>query len=121
MDLNKACPKDNFPLPRIYKLVDTTSGHKLLSFMDEYSGYNQIPMYLPDEEHTSFITDRGLYCYKVMPFGLKNVGATYQRMVNMMFTEQIGQAMEVYIDIMLVKSKLTADHVQDLDHVYYVR
>ena len=55
--------------------------------MDAYSGYNQIPMYLPDEKHTSFFTDRGLYCYKVMPFGLKTAGATYQRMVNMMFAK----------------------------------
>ena len=76
-DLNKACPKDSFPLPRIDQLVDSTAGHELLSFMDAYSGYNQIPMHPPDEDHTSFITDRGLYCYKVMPFGLKNAGATY--------------------------------------------
>ena len=80
-DLNKACPKDSFPLPRIDQLVDATAGHELLSFMDAYSGYNQIPMLDRDEEHTSFITDRGLYCYKVMPFGLKNAGATYQRLV----------------------------------------
>ena len=68
-------------------------------------------MYLSDEEHTSFITDRGLYCYKVMPFGLKNTGAIYQRMVNMMFAKQIGRTMEVYIDDMLVKSKLAGDHI----------
>ena len=86
-DLNKACPKDSFPLPRIDQLVDATSGHKLLSFIDAYSGYNQIPMYELDEEHTSFITDRGLYCYKKMPFGLINAGATYQRLVNMMFSK----------------------------------
>ena len=89
-DLSKVCPKDSFSLPWIDQLVDATSGHELLSFMEAYSRYNQIPMYLPNEEHTLFITDRGLYCYKVMPFGLKNAGATYQRMVNMMFTEQIG-------------------------------
>ena len=65
-DLNKACPKDSFPLPRIDQLVDATSRHALLSFMDAYSGYNQIPMYVPDREHTSFITNRVLYCYKVM-------------------------------------------------------
>ena len=58
-------------------MVDATAGHEILSFMDAYSGYNQILMHPADEEHTSFITDRGLYCYKVMPFGLKNVGATY--------------------------------------------
>ena len=74
-------------------------------------------MYLPDEEHTSFITDRRLYCYKVMPFGLKNVGATYQRMVNMMFVEQIRRTMEVD---MLVKSKLARDHIQDLNQMFKV-
>ena len=76
-DLNKACPKDNFPFPWIDKLVDVTSGNQLLSFMDAYSGYNQIPMHSLDQEHKSFITDRGLYCYKVMAFGLKNAGVTY--------------------------------------------
>ncbi|CAL9000626.1 unnamed protein product [Prunus brigantina] len=81
-DLNKACPKDSFPLPRIDQLVDATAGHELLSFMDAYSGYNQIFMDPADSEHTAFITDRGLYCYNVMPFSLKNAGATYQRLVN---------------------------------------
>jgi hypothetical protein len=84
-DLSKACPKDSFPLPRIDLLVDSTSGHELLSFMDGFSGYNQIHMHEVDQEKTSFITDRGLYCYKMMPFGLKNAKATYQRLVNKMF------------------------------------
>lgn len=87
-DLNKACPKDSFPLPSIDQLVDSTTKHELLSFMDAFSGYNQTKMYEEDQEKTSFITDRGLYCYKVMPFGLKNAGATYQRLVNAMFKEQ---------------------------------
>lgn len=78
MDLNKACPKDDFPLPKIDMLVDTTTGHKLLSFMDVYSGYNQILIHPEDLEKTSFITERGIYCYKVMLFRLKNAGATYQ-------------------------------------------
>ena len=84
-DLNKAYPKDCFPLPRIDQLVDATAGHEILSFMDAYSGYNQISMYPPDKEHTSFRTNKGLYCYKVMPFDLKNAGATYQCLVNGMF------------------------------------
>ena len=84
-DLNKACPKDSFPLPRINALVDSTSGYELLSFIDAFSGYNQILIHPEDQEKTSFITDRGLYCYKVTPFGLKNVGATYQRLMNKMF------------------------------------
>ena len=76
-DLNKACPKDSYPLPKIDQLVDSTAGHELLTFMDAYSGYNQIQMNPADREKTSFITERGLYCYNVMPFGLKNAGATY--------------------------------------------
>lgn len=119
-DLNKACPKDSFPLPRIDQLVDATAGHALLSFMDAYSGYNQIPMYEPDQEHTSFITDRGLYCYIGMPFGLLNAGATYQRLVNMMIKDQIGKTMEVYVDDMLVKSKETADHVKHLEEIFTI-
>ena len=86
-DLNKACPKDSFPLPRIDQLVDSTAGHKLLTFMDAFSGYNQIKMAEEDQEKTAFITSQGLYCYKVMPFGLKNAGATYQRLVNKMFSQ----------------------------------
>ena len=85
-DLNKACPKDSFPTPRIDQLVDSTAGHALLSFMDAYSGYNQIMMHPLDSQHTAFIIDRGLYCYQVMPFGLKNAVATYQRLVNKIFT-----------------------------------
>ena len=77
MDLNKACSKDNFPLPRIDQLVDSTVGHKLLTFMDAFSGYNQIKMAEEDQEKTTFITSQGLYCYRVMPFGLKNAGDTY--------------------------------------------
>ena len=119
-DLNKACPKDSFPLPRIDQLVDATSGHALLSFMDAYSRYNQILMHVPNQEHTSFITDFGLYYYKVMSFGLKNTGATYQRLVNMMFKEQIGKTMEVYVDDMLVKSKTTADHVEHLSNTFAI-
>ena len=94
-DLNKACPKDCFPLPRIDQLVDSTAGHKLLTFMDAFSGYNQIKMAEEDQEKTTFITSQGLYCYNVMPFGLKNADATYQRLVNKMFSNQIGRNMEV--------------------------
>ena len=75
-NLNKASPKDSFPLPRIDQLVDSTAGHKLLSFMDAFSGYNQILMDEDDQEKISFITSQMLYRYKVMPFRLKNAGAT---------------------------------------------
>jgi len=79
-DLNKACPKDSYPLPSIDALIDSASGCKLLSFLDAFSGYNQIKMHPMDEEKTTFMTERSCYCYKVMPFGLKNAGATYQRL-----------------------------------------
>ena len=105
MDQNKTCPKDSFPLLRIEQLVDSTVRYKLLTFMDAFLGYNQIKMDEEDQEKTAFITSHGLYCYKVMPFGLKNAGATYQRLVNQMFNKQIGRTMEVYVNDMLVKSK----------------
>ena len=84
-DLNKACPKDSYPLPRIDTLVNSTARHELLSFMDAFSSYNQIKMNEEDQEKTSFVTSQGLFCYMVMPFELKNAGATYQRLMNKMF------------------------------------
>ena len=76
-NLNKVCPKDSYPLSRIDQLVDSIAGHRLLSFMDAFSRYNQIKMDEEDQEKMSFITSQGLFCYKVMSFGLKNAGATY--------------------------------------------
>ena len=112
-DLNKACPKDSYPLPRIDQLVDSTAGHQLLSFMDAFSGYNQIRMDEVDQEKTSFITSQGLFYYKVLPFGLKNAGATYQRLVNHMFHLQIGRNVEVYVNDMLVKSLDEDKHLRE--------
>ena len=117
-DLNKACPKDSFPLPRIDQLMDSTTGHKLLTFMDAFSGYNQIKMAEEDQEKTAFITSQRLYCYKVMPFKLKNVGATYQRLINKMFNKQIGRNMEVYVDDMLIESKEELAHLDDLRETF---
>lgn len=117
-DLNKAWPKGNFPLPRIDTLVDSIAGHQTLSFMDAFSGYNQIKMYGHDQEKTAFITDRGLYYYQVMPFGLKNAGATYQRLVNKMFKDQIGRNVEVYVDDMLVKILQDEQHLSNLGETF---
>ena len=119
-DVNKACPKDSFPLSRIDLIVDATAGHELLSFMDAFSGYNQISMDPNDQEKTSFVTGQGTYCYRVMPFGLKNAGATYQRLVNRMFQKQIGTSMEVYIDDMLVKSTTTKLHIAHLSEAFQI-
>ena len=84
-DLNKVCPKDGYPLPRVDVLVDFTAQHQLLSFMDAFYRYKPIRMDKSDQEKTSFVTSQSLFCYKVMSFGLKNTGATYQRLMNKMF------------------------------------
>jgi len=118
--VNKACPKDSFRLPRIDQLVGLTAGHNRLSFLDAYRGYHQIAMYEPDQEVTSFTMPRGLYCYKVMPFGLKNAGATFQRMVTKMFEPLLGRTMEAYINDMVVKSKDEKDHLRDLDEMFQI-
>ena len=118
IDLNNTCLKDSFPLPRIDQLVDSTAGHELLTFIDAFLGYNQILMKKEDQEKTTFVTSQGLYYYKVMLFGLKNIDATYQRLVNQMFSKQIGKNVEVYIDDMLVKSKEEEDHLDDLKETF---
>ena len=76
-DLNEACPKDSFPLPQIDQIVDTSVGHGMLSFLNAFLGYHQIPMQPPNAEKIAFITPHGLLCYNVMSFGLKNVEVTY--------------------------------------------
>ena len=113
-DLNEACLKDNFPLPRIDQIIDASVRHGMLSFLDAFSGYHQIPMHQPDVEKTTFITPHRLYYYNVMPFGLKNVGATYQKLVTKIFRPLIGRTMEVYIDDMLVKTKEHPNHTNHL-------
>ena len=119
-DVNRACPKDSFPLPQIELIVDVTAGHELLSFMDAFSSYNQIRMDPSDQEKTSFVTGQGTYCYQVMPFRLKNAGATFQRLVNKMFQKQIGVSMEVYINDMPVKTVKVEIHVDHLAESFQV-
>ena len=119
-DVNRACPKDSFPLPRINLIVNATAGLELLSFMDAFSGYNQISMDPDDQEKTSFVTGQGTYCYRVMPFGLKNAGATYQRLVNKMFQKQIETSTEVYIDDLLVKSTTAELHIAHLSKAFQI-
>ena len=116
-DLNKACPKDDFPLPHIDLLVDNTSRYEMLSFMDGFSGYNHILLAEEDQEKTTFMTPWGTYCYVVMPFGLKNVGATYQRAMVAIFHDLIHVDMEVYVDDILVKSKTRGSHPQILERM----
>ena len=117
-DLNKASPMDDFLLPHIDILVDNTAEHALLSFMDGFLGYNQIKMALEDMEKTSIITPWGTYCYKVIPFGLKNVGATYQRVATTLLHDLIHKEVEVYVDDMLMKSKDCEGHILALQKFF---
>ena len=119
-DLNRACPKDPFPMPRIDQLVDAMVGHPQMSFLDAFQGYHQIPLATDDQEKIAFITPVGNYHYKVMPFGLKNAGSTYQRMMTKMFELQLGKNVEVYIDDMVVKSKLVSEHLADLTNIFEI-
>ena len=116
-DLNKACPKDPFPMPKIDQLVDATIGHPRINFLDAFQGYHQIPLTLDDQEKTAFVTPIGNYHYKVMPFGLKNAGSTYQRMMTMIFESQLEKNIEIYIDDMVVKSKVVSEHLGDLGNI----
>ena len=110
-DLNQATPKDNFPLPHIDVLVDNTAGNHRFSFMDGFSGYNQIKMAEKDKAKTTFITAWGTFCNKVMPFGLKNAGATYQRAMVALLHDMMHKEVKVYVDDMITKSKEGEDHL----------
>ena len=119
-DLNKVCPKDPFPMPRIDQLVDATVGHPRMSFLNAFQGYHQIPLAAKDQKKTVFVTPVGNYHYKVMPFGLKNAGSTYQWMMTKMFESRLGKTIKVYIDDMVVKSKLASEHLADLTNVFEI-
>ena len=115
---NKACPKDEFPLPNIDLLVDLAVGSSMFSFMDGYSGYNQIHMAAKDVEKTAFRIPIGNFYYTVMPFGLKNAEATYQRTMTAIFHDMMHKEMEDYVDEIVVKSKTRTGHFQVLEQVF---
>jgi len=129
-DLNRASPKDDFPLPHIDTLVDNTATSPLYSFMDGFSRYNQIKMTPEDMEKTTFITLWGTFCYKVfitlwgtfcykvMSFGLKNAGATYQRAMVTLFHDIMHKEIEVYVDDMIAKSKYEEEHLVNLRKLF---
>ena len=117
-DLNKSSPKDDFPFPHIDMLVDSTAGHSMLSFMEGFSGYNQILMVPEDMDKTSFVIEWGNYCYRVMPFRLKNAGATYQRAATTLFHDMMHKDVEVYVDDMIVKSRDSSDHLAALQRFF---
>ena len=117
-DLNRASPKDNFPLPHIDILVDNMAKHSLFSFMDGFLGYNQIRMAPKDMEKTTFLTMWRTFCYKVIPFGLKNVRATYQRAMVTLFHDMMHKEIEVYVDDMIAKSQGEDEHVVNLRKLF---
>ena len=128
--LNKACPKDPFPLPRINQIIDSTFGCEILSFLDSYSGYHKIAMKESDQLATSFITPFNSYCYVSMPFGLKNAGAMYQHCMQACFSDQINPSttpdrvdlpratVAVYVDDTVVKTPRANDLVATLSATF---
>ena len=112
--------KTLFPMPWIDQLVDATVGHPRMSFLDAFQGYHQIPLAMGDQKKMAFVTPTGNYHYKVIPFRLKNVGSTYQRMMTKMFELQLGKNIEVYIDDMMVKSKVVSEHVGNLGNIFEI-
>ena len=105
-------------MPQIDQLVDAMVGHPWMSFFDAFQGYNQIPLALDDLEKTAFVTSTGNYHYKVIPFGLRNIGSTYQWMMTKMFEPQLRRSIEVYVDDIVVKSKVVSKHVSDLTNIF---
>lgn len=113
-DLNKLYTKNNFPLPNIDMIIDSLAGYEMLSFMEDFLGYNQIKINESDQYKIAFRTPWGKFCYKVMPFGLKNAGATYQRAMIAIFHDFIHKIVELYVDDIMIKYKNKEDHVKDL-------
>jgi hypothetical protein len=116
--LNKACPKDNSPLPRIDKIVDSAAGCEVMSLLDCFSGYHQIYMKEEDKASTSFITPFGTYCFIRMPEGLKNAGSTFSRLTKTVLESQVGRNIFTYVDDIVVASKNKEDHLADLTETF---
>ncbi|GKD04704.1 reverse transcriptase domain-containing protein, partial [Tanacetum coccineum] len=114
-DLNKVCPKDGYPLSEIVWKVESLCGFPFKCFLDAYKGYHQIQMAKEDEEKTAFIISQRIFCYTKMPFGLRNAGATYQRLVDKAFHKQIGKNLEVYVDNLVIKSRTEDEIVKDIE------
>jgi hypothetical protein len=116
--LNKACPKDPYPLSRIDQIVDSTSGCDLLSLLDAYSGFHQIRMAKEDRRHTAFVTVDGLYYYVVMPYSLRNTLPTFVRAMSKTFGDLIRDKVEIYVDDIVVKTREGSTIVEDLTLVF---
>ncbi|GJV10666.1 reverse transcriptase domain-containing protein [Tanacetum coccineum] len=119
MNLNKACPQDCYPLPKIDWKIESLCGYPFKCFLDAYKGYHQIQMAEMDEEKMAFHTPHGVYCYTKMPFGLKNAEATYQRLVDKAFEKQVGRNLEVYVDDLVIKSHTEAELLRDIKKTFH--
>jgi hypothetical protein len=117
-DLNKACKKDDFPLERVDKIVDDAANSEMLSLLDMFLGYHQIRVHREDEEKTSFITAFGTFCFVRMPEGLKNVGCTFLRMIEIVLHPQLRRNILAYVDDIVVKSVQRRDHISDLAETF---
>ncbi|GLJ28699.1 hypothetical protein SUGI_0565670 [Cryptomeria japonica] len=117
-DLNNLCPKDGFPLPNINIIVDLTTGHSMFSLMDGFSRYNQIKIAPEDQEKTTFTCPWGTFCWNVMPFGLKNACATYQRSMTTIFHDMMHTFIEDYVDDILAKSYNREEHIEILENIF---
>ena len=117
-DLDKHCPIDPFGLPRIDQVIDSTAGCTLLSFLDYYSGYHQMALKEEDQIKTTFITPYGAHCYKTMSFGLENAGPTYQRAIQLCFTNQLHRNVEAYMDDVVIKTRNPKDFIKDLEETF---
>ncbi|GKB70015.1 reverse transcriptase domain-containing protein [Tanacetum coccineum] len=118
-NLNKACPKDSYPLPEIDQKIESLEGFRFKCFLDAYKGYHQIRMAEEDEEKTAFYTEHGTFCYKKMPFGLRNAGATYQRLVDKAFSSQLGRNIKIYVDDMVIKSRNIGSLIADIEETFH--
>jgi hypothetical protein len=116
--INKACPKDPYLLPRIDQIIDSTAGCDLLRFLDAFSGYHEIKMAKENEEKTTFITPCGVYYYVCMPFGLKNAGATFQRLMRKALGAQMARNVEAYVDDIIVKTREGRTLSEDLEETF---
>src|SRR4051812_733647 len=117
-NLNKACPQDPFPLPRIDQIVASTAECDLLCFLDAFSGYHRIKMAVEDVEKTAFLTPCGVYCYTCMPFGMRNAAATFHRLMHIALGQHLGISVEAYIDDIVVKSWEARNLIQDLEETF---
>lgn len=117
--LNKACPKDSYPLPEIDQKIESLYGFKFKCFLDAYKGYHQICMAEEDEEKTTFHTEEGTFCYEKIHFGLKNTGTTYQRLADKAFSGQLSRNIEVYLDDMVIKSKNEGSLITYIEETFH--